>query len=122
MRSASFGPRKRLEIVREEDEERCCARTRRAKVGRREAEGGAGGRERESEVEAANSIGRDACERRKETVDQTSRTSEASVWNEDVSISRQIEQHASRAPLIFITASGPYRVLALVSFGTDGRS
>lgn len=48
------------------------------------------------EVEAENLIGRDACERRKETVDQTSRASEASVWNEDVSISRQIEQHASR--------------------------
>jgi hypothetical protein len=43
-------------------------------------------------VEARNdpTIGRDACESGKETVDQTSRASEASVWNEDVSISRQI--------------------------------
>jgi len=60
-------------------------RTRRMKVGRkrkreRERESG---REREErrEVEAENLIGRDACERRKETVDQTSRASEASVWN-----------------------------------------
>ena len=54
-------------------------------------------KERRKEMEAENLIGRDACERRKETVDQTSRTSEASVWNEDVSINRQIEQHASRS-------------------------
>lgn len=52
-------------------------------------------------------IGSNVCERRRGTVDQTSRTSEASVWNEDVSISRQIEPHVP-APLIFITASGPY--------------
>lgn len=63
----------------------------------REREKGRGERAERREVEAENLIGRDACERRKETVDQTSRASEASVWNEDVSISRQIEQHASRS-------------------------
>lgn len=76
-------------------------------------------RGRKREVEAENLIGRDACERRKETVDQTSRASEASVWNEDVSISRQIEQHASLAPLIFITAPGPYRLSAPVGLSMD---
>lgn len=79
-------------------------------------------KEREKEVEAENLIGRDACERRKETVDQTSRASEASVWNEDVSISRQIEQHALLlAPLIFIIAPGPYRLSRRLSdLNTDG--
>lgn len=65
-------------------------------------------RERERGTKEGESmIGSNACERRRGTVDQTSRTSEASVWNEDVSISRQIEPHVP-APLIFITASGPY--------------
>lgn len=67
-----------------------------------------GERERERGTKEGESmIGSNACERRRGTVDQTSRTSEASVWNEDVSISRQIEPHVP-APLIFITASGPY--------------
>jgi len=52
--------------------------------GKREGESGGGSEERRP------TIGRDACESGKETVDQTSRASEASVWNEDVSISRQI--------------------------------
>lgn len=77
-------------------------------------------RERESGGRAENSIGRNVCEKRKETVDQTSRASKASVWNEDVSISRQIEQHALLALFIFIITSGPYRFPApLVGLSYD---
>lgn len=50
------------------------------------------------------------------TVDQTSRTSEASVWNEDVSISRQIEPHVPRSPHFY------YSIRAVPSPTSSSRS